>query len=199
MRTAVGVVLDRSGSMSSVLNDTIGGFNTYVETQREADQDQVYVVTQFDTQYEVMQDGVELDDVITLSKKNYVPRGGTALLDAMGQTIHRLDALMANDKTIQQAILVTLTDGDENSSREFTREQVFALIKEREEQGNWEFAFVGAGQDAIGQARELGITNSMQYCADGAGTQRAFRAMSVSTANYSKGLSADLNAGDDSE
>lgn len=199
MRTLVGVVLDRSGSMSSVLKDTIGGFNSFVEDQRENNQDQVYVITQFDTEYEVRQDGVELDDVEVLTTKNYVPRGATALLDAMGQTIASMDAVLANDKTIKQALLVVLTDGDENSSKEFTREQVFALIAEREKQGNWEFAFLGAGQDAIKQASDLGIYNSQQYAANGIGTQAAFSNISRSTECYSAGGSSALTPDIDKE
>ena len=198
MRTLVGVVLDRSGSMSSILNDTIGGFNSFVEDQREKNMDQVYVITQFDTEYEVRQDSVELDDVEVLSKKNFVPRGGTALLDAMGQTIATMDAAMANDKSIQQALLVVLTDGEENSSKEFTRDQVFALISEREKT-NWEFAFLGAGQDAIGQGHKLGIVNSMQFANNGLGAQSAFNNISRSTECYSAGGSSALTPDTDEE
>lgn len=198
MRTLVGVVLDRSGSMSSVLKDTIGGFNSFVENQRETNQDQVYVITQFDTEYEVRQDGVELDDVEVLTKKNYVPRGGTALLDAMGQTIHSMDAILAKDKSIQQALLVVLTDGEENSSKEFTRDQVFALISEREKT-NWEFAFLGAGQDAISQGHKLGISNSMQFANTGLGAQSAFSSISRSTLSYSDGGSSALTPEADAE
>lgn len=200
MRTLVGVVLDRSGSMSTVLTDTIGGFNSFVETQRQDGADQIYVLTQFDTVYEVLQDGVDLDDVIVLDRSNYVPRGGTALLDAMGQTIHKMDALMDSDRTIKQALLVVLTDGDENSSREFTREQVFKLITERQDDGNgnWDFVFLGAGQDAIGEARSLGIANSAQYVSDGIGTQQAFKGITRSVSNYSAGGSAEITP-DESE
>ena len=194
MRTLVGVVLDRSGSMSSVLKDTIGGFNTFVETQRQEGADQIYVFTQFDTEYEVIQDGVELDDVIVLDRKNYVPRGGTALLDAMGQTIHRMDAVLANDKSIEQAIMVVLTDGDENSSKEFSNAQINKLIDERSA-GVWDFVFLGAGQDAIAQATSLGISlhNTLSFSGDSVGTQRALRKMSASVTNYSAGESAAVD------
>lgn len=191
MRTLVGVVLDRSGSMGKVLHDTIGGFNTFVENQRDAGNDQVYVVTQFDTVYEVIQDGVDLDDVITLNTGNYVPRGGTALLDAMGQTIHAMDAILTNDKSIEQVILVVLTDGDENSSTEFTRDQVFKLITERSKK-NWDFVFLGAGQDAIGEASKLGISNSVQYNSDSVGTTQAFNSISRSVSDYSGGGSSEI-------
>ena len=192
MRTLIAAVLDRSGSMSSVLQDTIGGFNSFIETQRDEDNDQVYVITQFDGEYEVLQDGVDLDDVIVLSTKNYIPRGGTALLDAMGRTIHTMDAIMANDKTIQRALMLVLTDGDENSSTEFTREQVFKLIEERRKGGNWDFNFLGANQDAIATGRGLGITtqNCMNYAADAGGTAKAFGGITRSVSNYSIGLSS---------
>lgn len=198
MRTLVGVVLDRSGSMSSVLKDTIGGFNTFVETQRQEDADQVYVLTQFDHEYEVVQDGVELDDVVVLTNKNYVPRGSTALLDAIGQTIHSMDALMANDKTIQQALMVVLTDGGENASREFTRDQVFALIEERRKQGNWDFTFLGANQDAIAVGGSFGIVakNCLNYAGDSVGTQQAFMNVTRSVSNYSAGGDAGFTTDD---
>lgn len=201
MRTLVGVVLDRSGSMSSVLNDTIGGFNSFVETQRQEDADQVYVLTQFDTEYEVVQDGVELDDVIVLDMKNYVPRGATALLDAMGQTIHAMDAIMANDKTIKQALMVVLTDGGENASKEFTRDQVFQLIDERRLQGNWDFNFLGANQDAIIVGSSFGIAgaNCMNYAANSKGTQQAFDSMTRSVTSYSAGESAEFVSNEDDD
>ena len=197
MRTLVGVVLDRSGSMASVLKDTIGGFNSFIEQQRDGSQDQVYVVTQFDNEYEVLQDGVELDDVLTLSERNYIPRGSTALLDAMGQTIARMDAVMANDLTIEQSVLVVLTDGDENSSQEFTRDVVFKLIEDRRAGGKWDFVFLGAGQDAISQARSMGIANAAQYNATGPGTVQAMNAISRSVTNYSLGGSAEVDLDDD--
>ena len=189
MRTLIGVVLDRSGSMSTVLQDTIGGFNTFVENQRDEDNDQIYVITQFDNEYEVLQDGVDLDDVIVLSTKNYIPRGGTALLDAMGRTIHAMDSVMANDRTIEQALMLVLTDGGENASTEFTREQVFSLIEERRKQGNWDFNFLGANQDAITTGGGLGIVaaNCMNYSADAGGTQKAFEGITHSVSNYSGG------------
>jgi Mg-chelatase subunit ChlD len=178
--------------MSSVRDDTIGGFNTFIEEQRKGTNDQVYVITQFDNEYDVMQDGVELDDVITLSIQNYVPRGSTALLDAMGRTISAMDSILDGDRTIDKALLVVLTDGHENASREFTRDQVFKLIEERSEK-NWDFSFLGAGQDAIGQASSLGIRNSIQYSNTGVGTTQAFNSISRSVSNYSNGGSADLS------
>ncbi len=195
MRTLVGVVLDRSGSMSQVLESTIEGFNSFVEEQREAGNDQVYVVAQFDSEYEVLQDGVELDDVLVLDKGNFVPRGMTHLLDAIGRTICALDAVLADDIDIDQVIMVILTDGGENGSEEFTRNQVFDLIKEREESGTWAFNFVGANQDAIAVGSSLGIraANCMNYNADNDGTLEAFRGMSNAIRSYSDGGSADLS------
>lgn len=192
MRTLVGVVLDRSGSMSTVLKDTIGGFNSFVEVQRSENHDQVYVITQFDSEYEVIQNGVDLDDVIVLNTKNFVPRGATALLDAMGRTIHAMDSVMANDKTIKQALMLILTDGGENASREFTRDQVFSLIEERRKLGNWDFNFLGANQDAIAIGGTLCIqpANCMQYAATPDGTTLAFDNITRSVSNYSVGESS---------
>lgn len=193
MRTLVGTVLDRSGSMGSVKVETIDGFNNFIEDQRNADADQVHLVTQFDSEYEVLQDGVELDDVMTLNEQNYVPRGGTQLLDAMGQTIMKMDSIMAGDRTITQSILVVLTDGQEYGSQEFTRESVFKLIENRKALGNWDFIFLGAGQDAIKQAQGFGIANSAQYNATGQGTTQAIQTLSRSVTNYSMGGDAKVN------
>lgn len=193
MRTLVGTVLDRSGSMGSVKVETIDGFNNFIEDQRKADADQVHLVTQFDSEYEVLQDGVELDDVMTLNEQNYVPRGGTQLLDAMGQTIMKMDSILAGDRTITQSILVVLTDGQEYGSMEFTRDAVFKLIENRKALGNWDFVFLGAGQDAIEQAQSFGIGNSAQYNATGQGTAQALSAVSRSVTSYSMGGNAKVN------
>lgn len=196
MKTLVGMVLDRSGSMSSILQDTIGGFNSFVEAQRQGlgENEQVYVIAQFDNEYEVLQDGVDLDDVIVLNASNFVPRGGTALLDAMGRTIHALDAVLARDNTIDRVIMVTLTDGGENASSEFTRDQVFDLISQRKESGLWDFNFVGANQDAIQVGSSLGIAaqNCANYAANAGGTQKAFDAMTRSVQSYSLGGSSEF-------
>jgi hypothetical protein len=192
MRTLVGVVLDRSGSMSDVLDDTIGGFNSLVEEQRKAGNDQVYVIAQFDNEYEVLQDGVELDDVLVLDRSSFVPRGGTALLDAMGRTIHALDAVLDSYNSIDRVIMVTLTDGGENISKEFSRKQVNNLIEKRKNGGIWDFNFLGANQDAIAVGTSLGV--SMQNCANyqqtAGGTLRAFNAVSRSVESYSTGESS---------
>lgn len=192
-RTLVGVVLDRSGSMMGVKADTIGGFNSFIAEQKDSNQNQVFVITQFDTQYEVLQDGAELKEVKNLDESNYIPRGATALLDAMGQTISKMDSILDGDPTIKQSILVVLTDGDENSSREFTRDQIFNLIKEREEK-SWSFTFLGAGQDAIKQASNMGINNAAQYSGDSLGTTQAFNNISRSVSTYSCGGSAKLDS-----
>tara|TARA_R110002094_G_scaffold114442_1_gene110257 strand:+ start:140 stop:706 length:567 start_codon:yes stop_codon:yes gene_type:complete len=179
--------------MGSVKVETIGGFNDFIEDQRKADADQVHLVTQFDNKYEILQDGVELDDVMTLNEQNYVPRGGTQLLDAMGQTIMKMDSILAGDRTIAQSILVVLTDGQEYGSKEFTREAIFKLIENRKALGNWDFVFLGAGQDAIEQAQGFGIANSAQYSATGQGTTQAMNAVSRSITSYSMGGEAKVN------
>lgn len=196
MKTLVGVVLDRSGSMATIADDTIGGFNSFLEEQRRAGLEQLYVVAQFDNEYEVLQDGVELDDVELLSRRTFVPRGGTALLDAIGRTMSALDALVARDPDIERVIMVILTDGGENASTEFTRDVVFDLIKTRRESGKWEFNFLGANQDAITVGGGLGIqaANCMNYAANAGGTQQAFHAVTHSVSLYSTGGSANLNS-----
>jgi len=196
MRTLVGVVLDRSGSMLPVADDTIGGFNSFIETQRAGDFDQVYVVTQFDHEYNVMQENVPLADVVALSRENYIPRGSTALLDALGRTISTLDAILTADESINQALLVVITDGAENASKEFTRKQVFELISTREDSGNWAFNFLAANQDAIATGAQLGLraASCMNYASTPEGTKKAFTRVTRSASLYSGGGSADLES-----
>jgi hypothetical protein len=158
--TDIVVVLDRSGSMASVLDDTIGGFNTLVEEQKAATGRARLTLTQFDDEYEIVHERRDVRGVEPLSRATYVPRGSTALLDAVGRTIMSVRAKIARDAATERpgkVVFVIITDGQENSSREFRREGVFELIREQESQAGWEFVYLGAHQDAITEAASLGI------------------------------------------
>lgn len=151
--THIFVVLDRSGSMHICRNDTIGGFNTFLEDQQKLGVDQAFLsLYQFDDKYETVYENTAIGEVQPLTRETFVPRGGTALLDAIGQTIKRIDVLKPTGKVI----VVILTDGQENESKTYTFAHIADLIAERKARG-YDFIFLGADQDAISAAAQLNI------------------------------------------
>jgi hypothetical protein len=177
------VVLDRSGSMSSVQDDTIGGFNSFIEAQRKVPGECNASLVQFDDQYEVVYTAKPVKDAPALTRETFVPRGMTALLDAIGRTINatgkRLEAMPEADRP-SKVIFVILTDGGENSSKEYTREQVFKMITHQKAAYQWDFVFLGANQDAISAGASIGIGSgsTMTYASNAAGTKHAFASAS---------------------
>jgi hypothetical protein len=178
------VVLDRSGSMQSVRQDTIGGFNAFLGEQRKLPGQCTVSMVQFDDQYEPLYSGKPVQDAPPLSADNFVPRGMTALLDAIGRTINetgRRLAAMPEAHRPGKVLFVILTDGGENSSKEFTRQQVFDMIGHQKSVYSWDFVFLGANQDAISVGRSLNIADgsAMTYAANPVGTQAAFASASA--------------------
>ena len=156
--TDITVVLDRSGSMQSTKSDTIGSFNSFLAEQRKVTGQATVSLVQFDDQYEPAYEGRPLDDAPDLTDDTYVPRGMTALLDAIGRTIVRTDERFAKQGSrAELVIFVIITDGHENASKEYDREKVFKLIRSYEREHNWQFVFLGANQDAIAEAGDIGI------------------------------------------
>ena len=160
------VVLDRSGSMSTVRNDTIGGFNTFVNDQKfQAKGDVKLTLVQFDDQYEVNYNGRQIQEVPSLTEATYIPRGMTALLDAVGKTINTVGDRLAKTPEAERpylVIFVTITDGHENSSKEFKLDQIKGMIEHQTTKYNWQFVFLGADQNAF-QAASMGFTASNTY------------------------------------
>lgn len=181
----VSFVLDRSGSMTSVRADTIGGYNSFIEAQKILPGECLATLMQFDDQHDVLFTGQRIQDVPPLTNETFVPRGSTALLDAIGRTINetgkRLSSL-AEDRRPSKVIFVILTDGGENSSKEFTRKQIFDMIKLQRETYKWDFVFLGANQDAIQVGTAMGVAagSTMTYAANSVGTRSAF----ASASNY---------------
>ena len=161
------VVLDKSGSMDIVTNDTIGGFNTFLETHQNMPGEAKLTLVQFDTRYNIMHNGVNVKDVPKLDRSTYIPAGGTALLDAVGKTIddvsRRLLADTSADEYPEKVIFLIITDGEENQSKEYTRDQVKNKITHLKETEEWEFVFMGADQDAWGNASNIGVGNAVNY------------------------------------
>ena len=201
--TDITVVLDRSGSMQVVRDDTIGGFNTFLKEQQALPGEANLTLTQFDDQYEVVYEAKPIKDAPELNAETYVPRAWTALLDAIGRTMNATGKRLADmpeDERPGKVIFVILTDGEENSSKEFTKSQVLEMIKKQTDDYSWEFVFLGANQDAIQAGMSLGIQagNSLTFGHNAQGVKCAFMAMSRGMSDYrSKGMSAQGYFNDD--
>lgn len=163
--TEIIFLLDRSGSMSGLESDTIGGFNAFIKKQSELEGETLVTAVMFDDQYEVLWNGINAKNV-KLTDREYYVRGCTALLDAVGKTIldvgHRLSMAIEEQKP-GKVIFVITTDGMENASREFNYDKVKELIKHQQEKYNWEFIFMGANIDAVKEADSLGINLENAY------------------------------------
>ena len=160
-RVLVNVILDKSGSMSTKVQDVIGGFNLYLdELAKEPAVDYGFSLTLFDTVVEMKYKGVPLATVAKIDEKTYRPGGCTALLDAVGDTVQAVGT-----DGFDKVITVIMTDGEENSSREWTLETVRELIRRKEAAGNWTFVFLGANFDAFAQGASLGVpmANAVRY------------------------------------
>ena len=180
------VLLDRSGSMESMRSDVIGGFNGLIAEQQADGPDARITLVQFDSQdpQEILIDGRRITRARPLSQATFVPRGGTPLLDATGHLIARASVRQQERKVLgkrpEAITFVTITDGQENQSREYGRRDIVRLVKEKEAQG-WTFAFLGAGLDAYGEAGGMGYDpRSVQaFAPDGTGAQAAFASVSA--------------------
>jgi hypothetical protein len=174
-RTLIAVLLDRSGSMEAVKSDTEGGFNAFVDTQRAETGDARVTLAQFDTHYEVVYANRPIGDVPRLDLQ---PRGGTALYDALGRLITDVGAELAalpEAERPRTVVVVVLTDGHENSSREWNHEAVSAAIRRQESEYAWDFLFLGANMDAVQIGTALGIRadRSLTWDTTGGGVANA--------------------------
>ncbi len=169
-------LLDRSGSMGGLEEDTIGGYNSVLKKQRKNGED-VYVSTiLFDDRMETIHFRTPIKQVTKLTEDDYYTRGSTALLDAMGRTIKTIAEKQKEDDAISRpskTLFVVTTDGMENSSRKFTYKDIRKLIRKQEEKRNWEFLFLGANMDAIEVASQMGIQkhHAVRFLSDRIGTK----------------------------
>jgi len=185
VKSTIYCVLDRSGSMSSCLSDTIGGFNTFLKDQ---DPDTVLSLTLFDNEISQVYKK-DVRDIEPLNAKTYVPRGGTALLDAIGHVIKSVPA----DETPS---IVILTDGFENSSTKYSKLHINDLIEEKKKFG-WTFVFLAANQDAIQSAQELGIPEQSALTFDTRNVSGAFRTVSCGLKRQSTGETQGVQFNED--
>lgn len=184
------VLLDRSGSMASIASDMMGGFQTFVEEQRQAAGSARLSLVQFDGQdpFEVLIDGEDLRTV-RLDARKYIPRGNTPLLDAVGRMIARVAADVAERKTLgkedEDQVVLIITDGLENASREYSLAAVKGLIEARRADG-WVFVFLGADQDSFAEGGRLGVSmsNRRDWDKSAEGTKEMWSTVSKSSLSH---------------
>lgn len=158
--TDITMVVDRSGSMAAIKSDAEGGINTFIDQQKKESGEALLTLVQFDTEYEFVHSGVPVKKVPAFT---LVPRGSTALLDAVGRAINETGARLAKmDEPSRPGLVVfvIVTDGQENSSREFKREQIRRMIEHQQSAYNWQFTFLAANQDAFAEGAAMGIAAS---------------------------------------
>ncbi|MBR3071332.1 MAG: VWA domain-containing protein [Fibrobacter sp.] len=158
--TEIVFILDRSGSMSGLEKDTIGGFNSTIEKQKKETGEAFVSTVLFDDSMDVLHNRIPLANIQPLTDKEYYPRGSTALLDAIGCGIHHIGNVhkyTRNEDRPEKTIFVIITDGYENASRKYTAERVKQMVERQKQKYGWEFIFLGANIDAIETAKRFGI------------------------------------------
>ena len=196
--THITVLLDRSGSMHSVLNSTIEGFNKFLAEHKKEQGLCTITLHQFDDEFETNYSMSPVKDARRLTHETYVPRGNTALLGAIGLAMDKTGQRLKNlSESVRpgKVIFVIITDGLENHShvaewaKDRTRAAINGKISHQTEAYKWEFIYIGANQDAIGEARHMGISaaNAINYCANDVGTQCVYDSLAENTRKYRSG------------
>ena len=195
--TEIVFILDRSGSMSGLESDTIGGYNSMIEKQKKEEGEALISTVLFDGQTDVLHDRVSLDKISPITEKEYYVRGSTALLDAVGGAIHHIGNVhkYAREEDVpEKTLFIITTDGMENSSRQYSYDKVKKMIEKQKEKYHWEFIFLGANIDAVGVADRFGVDrqHAVRYECDSAGTALNFQVMNkmVSCARGAKSARA---------
>lgn len=177
--TQIVCILDRSGSMSNLATDTIGGYNTFIENQKLLPGEAWVTTVLFDDMYELLLNSEDIKTVKPITEKEYFARGMTSLYDAIGKTIndvgHKL-AMKADEERPSKVIVVIITDGMENSSKEYDKNRVKEMITHQSEKYSWQFIFMGANIDSAAEASSIGILKafSMNYDATAEGTAHVY-------------------------
>jgi hypothetical protein len=187
--TKIICILDRSGSMDSIISDAIGGFNSFLQSQKDLEGDAIITTHLFDDEYQTIYENIDIKNAEKLNNKTYVPRGSTALYDAIGKSLsNEIDLLSKTElgKRPEKTLCIILTDGYENASREYNREKIKNMIEEMREEFNWEFIFLAANQDASLSAEGMGIStgNSYTFVCDSDSVNVAYTDLNQATTTY---------------
>lgn len=189
-------ILDRSGSMSGLEQDTIGGYNSLLDKQKSEPGEATITTVLFDDQYELLHDRINLNGVTPITGSEYFVRGTTALLDAIGRTIDKIKNAQKNtaeEERAENVMFIITTDGMENASREYRFDKIKAMIEEQQEKYKWTFLFIGANIDAIETAGKFGITpdHAVRYCHNPSGVEAKYRAMEQAVRQVRRSESLD--------
>jgi uncharacterized protein YegL len=180
-------IIDQSGSMGPVCKDSIGGFNQFIKEQAALPGEAKVTLTLFSTDSDVRCNGVGITAIEPLTEASYKPHGNTALYDAIGKTIdnvgERLDKTREDDRP-EKVIVVILTDGEENASRRYTREEILKKINHQRDVYKWEFIFLAANQDAFAAGASIGVHDTVGFEHTSRGTKGAYRNMYAKVCSY---------------
>lgn len=189
--THITVILDRTGSMEVIRDDTIGGFNAFVEEQKAQPGAATLTLVQFDSQdsYEVVLRNVPIAEVPQLTRETYVPRAATPLLDAIGRGVVDLEyslAIMPESERPERVVMAIITDGQENASREYRKDQITRMIQNKQGLLGWQFVFLSADLDALDDAIRTGVraAQAMSFDHSSQGVQNAFHSFSSRLSEY---------------
>jgi len=192
-KTHIICILDRSGSMSSIMEDSIGGFNTFLKQQKELPNEATITVALFDDKYELLYDNVDIKNAKELTSADWYPRGMTALYDAIGKTINieKANFVKLGNEKPNKVLVCIVTDGHENASSEFNINNIKSLIKDCEKQ-DWNFIYLAANQSAFDVGTSFGVSagNTFTYTASSFGVNTMNQKLSNAATSY-RSLSSD--------
>ena len=182
--TEIVFILDRSGSMSGLEGDTIGGYNSLIEKQKKEEGEVLVSTVLFDDVTQVLHDRVSLDKIQPMTDNDYYVRGCTALLDALGGAIHHIGNVhkySREEDRPEKTLFIITTDGQENASHHYTYQKVKDMVERQKNRFGWEFLFLGANIDAIKEAGRFGIKpdRAVRYECDSQGTEVNFRVLNT--------------------
>lgn len=191
--TSIIAILDASGSMSPLAEETISGFNKFIEDQKAEEGEAILTIATFNYSTEIIHNAINLKDATPLTDRVYTPSGGTALYDAIGTVIKAHGeklAAMPEEERPSKVLVLVMTDGQENLSQRFGQIEIANMIKHQTDKYNWQFIYMGANQDsfAVGQTIGVAKTNSYNYTASSAGTGRLFANISAGTRSYRRAV-----------
>ena len=180
--TEIVFILDRSGSMSGLEADTIGGYNSMMSKQKKEEGEAIVSTVLFDDQTQILHDRIPMDQVEPLTDEQYFVRGCTALLDAVGGAIHHIGNVhkyARSEDVPEKTLFIITTDGMENASKRYTYQKVKKMVERQKERYHWEFIFLGANIDAVEVAGRFGVSanRAVRYECDAEGTALNFRVM----------------------